>query len=151
MAQSLSLMYIHIIFHIKNDYRTIRTEEAEPLYQYIGGLLKNKHCQLIKIGGMPDHIHILCVLSKNISLADLVRDLKRSSALWLKKQDIWYDKFTWQGGYGAFSTGVSSYQKTVRYIENQREHHRRRSFREEYLLLLKNSGIEFNESYLWED
>ncbi|MCD8264275.1 MAG: transposase [Tannerellaceae bacterium] len=93
MAQSLSLMYSHLIFHIKTDSRTIRKEEAKYLYQYMGGVLKHKNSPPIKIGGMPDHIHILCVLSKNISLSDLVRELKRSSTLWLRRVDKWYASF----------------------------------------------------------
>jgi len=151
MAQSLSLLYVHIVFHIGNSMKTIRSKEQDKLYKYMNGILKANHCPAIRIGGMPDHIHILCILSKNMPLANLVREVKRSTTLWLKSQDTYYGCFKWQGGYGAFSVGVSSYEKTIQYIENQPVHHEKRSFQEEYILFLKESGMEYDKKYLWTD
>ncbi|MCD7936582.1 MAG: transposase [Tannerellaceae bacterium] len=151
MSQSLSLLYVHLIFHIGNKSTALRSVEANPLFHYISGILKEKECYPVRVNGMPDHVHLLFVLSKNIALADLVRDVKRSSTNWLKTTNPYYRNFRWQTGYGAFSVSVSSYQRVINYIDNQPQHHAKKSFREEYLYLLKESGIEYNEEFLWND
>jgi len=150
MSQSLSLLYVHLVFHIGNPLVPIRPYDADRLYSYMSGILKEKDCFPVRIGGMPDHIHLLFVLSKNIALSDLVREVKRSSTTYLKT-DTYYRRFKWQTGYGAFSTSVAAYQRVVRYIDNQAIHHRKKSFKEEYLQILKESGIEYNEDFLWND
>ena len=152
MAQSLSKLYVHIIYHIKNNSQVIiRKQEKEKLYAYMGSIINDNESIPIKINGVEDHVHILCVMSKNISLAKLVEEIKRHSSRWIKTIDPYYTQFAWQGGYGGFSVSPSLHDKTKRYIENQEEHHKKMSFKEEYLLFLKEYGIEYDEKYLWMD
>ncbi len=152
MAQSLSKLYVHIIYHIKNNSQVIiRKQEKEKLYAYMGSIIKDNESIPIKINGVEDHVHILCVMSKNIALAKLVEEIKRHSSRWIKTIDPYYTQFAWQGGYGGFSVSPSLHDKTKRYIENQEEHHKKMSFKEEYLLFLKEYGIEYDEKYLWMD
>ena len=149
MAQSLSKLYVHIIFHIKNNSCTIRKQEKQELYAYMGSIIKDNESIPILINGVKDHVHILCVMSKNIALAKLVEEIKRHSSRWIKTKDSHYAKFAWQGGYGGFSVSPSLHDKTKHYIENQEEHHKKRTFKEEYILFLKEYEIEYNEKYLW--
>ena len=151
MAQSLSKLYVHIIYHIKNPLVKIRNEDKNQLYAYTGSIIKDNKSIPIKINGVEDHIHILCVMSKNIALAKFVEEIKRHSSRWIKTLDPYYAKFSWQGGYGGFSVSPSLHDKTKYYIENQEEHHKKMSFKEEYLMFLKEYGIEYNEKYLWTD
>lgn len=151
MSQSLSKLFVHIIYHVKSTSVLIRKEDADELYAYIGAVLKDLECIPILINGVSDHIHILCVMSKNIALAKLVEDTKRHSSRWIKTKSNYYTKFAWQGGYAGFSVSPSLYEKTKKYIENQEEHHKKMTFKEEYLLFLKEYSIEFDENYLWTD
>ena len=151
MGQSLSKQYTHIIFHIKTTSVKIRSKEKQGLYAYIGAIIKDRQSIPIIINGVEDHIHILCVLSKNISLADFLEDIKKYSSRWIKTKDNYYKNFAWQGGYGGFSVSPSLHDKTKKYIENQEEHHKKMTFREEYLLFLKEYEIEYDENYLWTD
>ncbi|MGQ7870281.1 transposase [Sunxiuqinia sp. sy24] len=151
MAQSLSKLFVHLIFHIKSGSVKIRGTENLKLYAYLGSVLKSNDSIPIIINGTEDHVHILCVMSKNISLAKLVEEIKRHSSRWIKTLNGYYELFAWQGGYGGFSVSPSVYDKTKRYIENQEEHHKRMSFKEEYLMFLKEYGIDFDERYLWKD
>ncbi len=151
MAQSLSKLYIHIVFHTKNNRCLIRQQEKNDLYAYMGSIIKDNQSIPILINGVDDHVHILCVMSKNIAFAKLVEEIKRHSSRWIKTLDPYYSNFSWQGGYGGFSVSPSLHDKTKRYIENQESHHKRMSFREEYLMFLKEYGINYNEQYLWTD
>lgn len=151
MAQSLSKLYVHIIFHIKNTSVTIKKEHSKNLYAYIGSILKSHKSIPIAINGVGDHIHILCVLSKNIALSDLVSKIKSNSSRWIKTVDKCYKTFGWQGGYGGFSVSSSMHDKTVEYIKNQEKHHKKMTFREEYLKFLKEYGVDFDEEHLWVD
>lgn len=151
MAQSLSKLYVHLIYHIKNSSVLVRDEEKQQLYAYIGSVLKSNESIPIVINGTHDHVHILCVMSKNIALAKLVEEVKRHSSRWIKTLDNYYSEFAWQGGYGGFSVSPSIHDKTKRYIENQKHHHKKMTFQEEYLKFLKEYGIDYNEQYLWSD
>ncbi len=151
MAQSLSQLYVHIIFRIKTTSVPIREQEADELYAYIGSIIKSQQSIPIIINGVGDHIHILCILSKNVALADLLEDVKKYSSGWIKTKDNYYKTFAWQGGYGGFSVSPSICEKTKKYIMNQKEHHKKVSFKDEYLLFLKEYGIEYDETYLWRD
>jgi len=151
MAQSLSKLYIHIIFHTKNDGVLIDKHDSTDLYAYIGSVLKSNDSIPILINGVSDHVHILCVMSKNVALSKLVENIKRHSSRWIKTKGEKYGKFAWQGGYGGFSVSPSLYEKSRRYIENQENHHRKMTFQEEYLLFLKEYNIEYDERYLWID
>ena len=150
MSQSLSQLYIHIIFHTKGKSR-INTNDDDKLYSYIGGVIKLTGSVPIRINGMSDHIHILCILSKNISLSALVKSIKTSSSKWLKGVAPCYACFEWQRGYAGFSVSQSVREATTNYITNQAEHHKRISFKEEYLAFLNEYGLEYNEAYLWTD
>ncbi|MBL4561677.1 MAG: transposase [Labilibaculum sp.] len=151
MSQSLSKLYVHIIYHTKYSSVLIRNEEKQKLYAYIGSVLKSNESIPIVINGTNDHLHILCIMSKNIALAKLVEEIKRHSSRWIKTLDEYYNEFAWQGGYGGFSVSPSIHDKTKRYIENQEEHHKRKTFQEEYLMFLREYGVEYNEKYLWTD
>lgn len=151
MSQSLSKLFVHIIFHIKNSHVKIKKENKDELYAYIGAIIKGNESIPILINGVEDHIHIFCVMSKNISLAKLVEELKRHSSRWIKTKGDYYTHFAWQGGYGGFSVSPSLHEKTIQYILIQEDHHKKMSFKEEYLIFLKEYGIEYAEKYLWTD
>jgi REP element-mobilizing transposase RayT len=151
MSQSLSKLFVHIVFHIKYNSCTIRKQESEHLYAYMGSIIKDNGSIPIIINGVENHVHILCVMSKNIALMKLVEEIKRHSSRWIKTLDPYYSKFAWQGGYGGFSVSASLHDKTKKYIENQEQHHAKMNFQQEYLLFLKEYGIEYDSEYLWKD
>lgn len=151
MAQSLSKLYVHLIYHIKTTSVTIRQKDEKRLYAYIGSIIKTNESIPIIINGIEDHIHILFVMSKNIALSKIVEEIKRNSSRWIKDIDNHYENFAWQGGYGGFSVSPSLHDKTKRYIQNQKAHHKKISFQDEYLMFLKEYGIDYNEQYVWND
>ncbi|MDL2238658.1 transposase [Bacteroidales bacterium OttesenSCG-928-K22] len=151
MSQSLSKLFVHIVFHIKSTSVEIRREDKKDLYSYLGAIIKDNNSIPIVINGTADHVHILCVMSKNISLSKFVEEIKRHSSRWIKTLNPYYRKFSWQGGYGGFSVSPSLHDKTKRYIEHQEKHHKRLTFREEYVIFLQQYGIEYDEKYIWRD
>ena len=151
MAQSLSKLFVHIIFHIKNYSCTIRKQEKQELFAYMGSIINDNDSIPILINGIEDHVHVFCVMSKNIALAKLVEEIKRHSSRWIKTKDSYYAQFAWQGGYAGFSVSALLHDKTKHYIEKQEDHHTKMSFKDEDLLFLKEYGIEYNEQYLWND
>ena len=151
MAQSLSKLYVHLVFHIKKTAVPIRNEEKDSLYAYIGSIIKDNSSIPIIINGTKDHLHILCVQSKNITLAKLTEEIKRHSSRWIKTLNPYYRHFAWQGGYAGFSISPSLHDKTKKYIANQEEHHKRISFKEELIAFLNEYDIENDEQYLWAD
>ena len=150
MGQSLVKNYIHLVLSTK--YREPLIDEAieSELYAYLGGICNQLECQPVKIGGFTDHIHILCMLSKKTALMKLVEELKSHSSKWIKTKGEIYLNFYWQGGYGAFSVNPAEMDVVVRYIENQKEHHRKKSFQEEYRAFLKKYEVEYDERYVWD-
>ena len=151
MAQSLSKIYIHLIFHIKTPSPKICEENLERIHAYIGQLVNTLGCRVIQTGGVEDHIHTLFLLSKNESISHVVEELKRNSSRWIKTINSRYERFEWQGGYGAFSVSQSVVDKTVQYIKNQKTHHQKHSFQDEYLEFLKLYGISFDDRYVFTD
>ena len=151
MAQSLSKLFVHVVFHTKHNLPVIRPQEEKDLYAYIGSIIKINHSIPIIINGIENHIHVLFVMSKNITLAKIVEEMKRNSSRWIKTRDEHYSQFAWQAGYGGFSVSPTLYEKTKKYIENQKEHHKKRTFKEEYLMFLKEYEVDFDENYLWTD
>lgn len=151
MSQSLSQLFVHITFHVKYSSVLIKDDDSQSLYAYIGSIINDSGSSPIMINGMPDHIHIFCSLSKNVAAAKLIEDIKRHSSRWIKTLSEYYKNFAWQGGYGIFSVSPSLYDKTVQYIKNQRNHHQKISFKDEYLLFLKQYNIDYDERYLWND
>ena len=129
----------------------MRTEDLGRIFAYIGGIIKGIGGLPIEIGGMTDHVHILTSLPKTMSLADFVRAVKADSSKWMKQLDPCYAAFAWQEGYGAFSVSPSFIDKTVKYIRGQAEHHKKRTFQEEYRLFLEAYGIEYDERYAFSD
>lgn len=151
MAQSLSKLYVHIIFRVKNNSITIKKEIRSELYAYMGSIIKDNESIPIIINGVDDHVHILCVMSKNIALAKLVEEIKRHSSRWIKTKGNYYSNFVWQAGYATFSVSSSLHDKTKTYIEKQEEHHRKLNFQNEYLLFLKEYEIEYKKEFIWID
>jgi len=149
MAQSLSKLYVHIIFHTKHNQPLIHPEVERELYAYIGGVIKENGSVPIKINGTEDHIHILATMSKNIALAKFVEEIKRNSSRWIKTKGDDYQHFAWQGGYAGYSVSQSVVERVKKYIENQKEHHKKVSFRDEYVQFLAEYRIDFDENYLW--
>jgi len=150
MGQSLVKNYIHLVFSTKNREPMIDEAIESDLYAYLGGICHNLECQPIKIGGFTDHIHILCMLSKKIALMNLVEDVKSHSSKWIKTKGEAYQNFYWQNGYGSFSVNPSEVEVVIKYIENQKEHHRKKGFQEEYKAFLKKYKVEYNERYVWD-
>ena len=151
MAQSLSKLFVHLVFHIKNGSVEIDKTVSNELYAYMGAIIKDNESIPILINGTSNHVHILCVMSKNIALSKLVEEIKRHSSRWIKTKGEQYKQFAWQGGYGAFSVSSSLHDKTKRYIENQEIHHKKMTFENEYILFMKKYGINYDERYLWTD
>jgi REP element-mobilizing transposase RayT len=149
MGQSLVKNYIHIVFSTKYREPLIKQTVETELYSYLGGICKKLDCPVIKVGGYTDHIHILCMLSKKITLVKLMEELKSHSSKWIKTKGSEYSNFYWQDGYGAFSVNPSQVAIVVNYIANQKEHHRKKTFQKEYRAFLKKYEVEFDERYVW--
>jgi REP element-mobilizing transposase RayT len=151
MPQSLADVVIHIVFSTKTRVPFLKlTVLRERLDAYIVGTLMNLDCPSIITRSVEDHIHILCHLSRTISIGQLIKEIKTSSSAWVKQQDPHLDDFYWQAGYGAFSVSRSNVEQVKQYIANQEEHHRTRTFQEEFRLLLQRHGIEYDERYVWD-
>ena len=149
MAQTLVSLLVHVVFSTKNR-EPIITPEIEPeLFAYIGGILKNNESRLLDAGGTADHVHLLISQSKNIALSSLMKDVKKDSSLWIKTKGRAFRNFHWQDGYGGFSIGRSNVDELKRYIARQKEHHRKRTFQEEFIQFLDAYGIDYDERYLW--
>jgi putative transposase len=140
----------HVIFSTKNREPLITPEIEPELFAYIGGILKNHESRLLDAGGTADHLHLLISQSKNIGLSTLMKDVKKDSSSWLKTKGISFGNFHWQDGYGGFSIGKSQISRLRKYIVNQREHHRKRSFQDELIQFLEAYEIEYDERYLWD-
>jgi len=151
MASSLAKINIHLIFHTKTTGADIRNEDLPRIFQYIGGIIKGMDGIPIEIGGTYNHVHILTSLPKSIALTDYIRNIKANSSKWIKQLDAHYEQFAWQDGYGAFSVSPSLLEKTIQDIRCQEEHHKKRSFREEYRLFLDAYGIVYDERYAFDD
>ena len=151
MGQSLVKNYIHIVFSTKHRAHMIVPPYEEELHSYLGGVCKNLECQPIKIGGYTDHIHILCMLSKKIALMKLLEEVKSSRLRReMKTKDESLSNFYWQDGYGAFSVNPSEVDRVIAYISNQHEHHKKKTFQDEYRTFLKKYKVEYDERYVWD-
>jgi putative transposase len=150
MPQSLVKNYLHITFSTKNRMPLIKSEIEDELQNYIGGICKSLECCPIKVGGYFDHIHILCLLSQKIALMKLIEEVKSHSSKWIKTKGDDFKSFYWQNGYGAFSVNPTEIELVKKYIINQHEHHRKMTFKEEYLKFLKKYNVEYDEKYVWD-
>ncbi len=150
MSQSINKVYIHTVFSTKYREHTILPEIQAKLYAYMSGTCKKLESFPIQIGGTTDHIHILSALSKKITIIKFIEEVKKTSSKWIKTQGEQYSNFYWQNGYGMFSVNPSELDIAKKYILNQKEHHRKRTFKEEYLAFLKKYDVDYDERYLWD-
>jgi REP element-mobilizing transposase RayT len=151
MAQSLSRLWTHLIFSTKNRFpflvdRVLRAE----MHAFLAEMLRTHGCETLIVGGVEDHAHSLFALSRMQTIANVVKETKRTSSNWIKEASPKLAKFHWQGGYAAFSVSQSNVQEVMRYIENQEEHHKRVTFQDEYRSFLKAYGIDYDERYVWD-
>ena len=150
MSSTFSQIYIQVVFAVRGRNRLIHSSWEEELYKYISGIITNKDQKLIAINGVSDHIHILIGLKPSCRLSDLVREIKKSSNSFIKEKRFVKFRFEWQEGYGAFSYSHSALDNVIAYINNQKKHHKKRTFRDEYLDFLKKFNVEFKDEYLFE-
>jgi len=151
MANTYTQIHLHIIFAVKYREGLIQTSWKNELYKYITGIIQDQKHKLIIINGMPDHLHILIGLHPAQSISDLLQDIKANSSTWINKRKLVRGKFEWQDGYGAFSYGKSQVKDVIKYIENQEEHHKIRTFREEYTAFLERFEVEYDEKYIFKE
>ena len=149
MSQSLSRVYVHITFSTKNHQPFIDETIEVSLFEYIGGICRGLECNPVKIGGHRDHVHILCLLSRKIAQMKLLEEIKKQSSKWIKTKDKHYSDFYWQDGYGIFSVNPSETDIVVSYIENQKEHHKKITFKDEFRAFLKKYKVDYDERYVW--
>jgi len=150
MAGTFSQIYIQVVFAVKGRENLIAKTWKDDLHKYIAGIIKGKEQKSIIVNGMPDHIHAFIGLRPPMAISDLVRDIKNNSSNFINDKKFVKGKFSWQAGYGAFSYGHSQMDKVYNYILNQEKHHKKKTFREEYLEFLKKFEIEYDEKYLFE-
>jgi REP element-mobilizing transposase RayT len=150
MAQSLAAIVVHLVFSTKFRQPLIKPEVEANFHAYLSGIFRDCKCPTLLIGGMPDHIHALFLLHRTWALADLVEEVKKSSSKWMKTNGKEYQHFHWQGGYGAFSVSQSAAQEVKAYIANQKSHHRKMTFQDEFRALLKKYEVEYDERYVWD-
>ena len=148
MPQSLARVLLHLIFSTKHREALITSALRPELPAYLAGTLERIHCTPILAGGPHDHVHVLLGLGRTITIADMVEQLKTGSSKWAKGKGL--PTFAWQAGYGAFSVSESKAPEVLRYIQGQEEHHRHRTFQEEYRDFLRRHGLEFDERYAWD-
>ena len=150
MSQSLSRVYVHLTYGTKNRFPFINERYGKQLHPYVSGILKNLESPALVINSMPDHIHILFRLSKNYALSKVVEEVKKSSSMYLKTLNKDLSSFAWQGGFGAFSVSSSKVEVVRKYIENQKEHHRKKTYREEVEEFLRSYDVEeYDPDYFW--
>jgi len=151
MPQSLAKILVHTVFSTKDRRPFLRDIPLrQELHHYLGGILKNLDCQPIIVGGVEDHVHLLASLSRTCAAAEMVKEVKRGSSLWVKGQDAGLGDFGWQNGYGTFSLGSSQIEEVRRYIAEQEHHHCKLSFQDEFRLLLRRYDVAYDERYVWD-
>jgi len=149
MANTYTQIHIQAVFAVQNRQSLIKNEWKGELYKYITGIIQNNNHKVLQINGMPDHIHILFGMRPTQSLSDLMKQVKQDSSKWINNKKFVDGKFSWQAGFGAFSYSKSELPNVINYIKNQEHHHKSNTFQEEYLQLLKEFNIEFDERYIF--
>ncbi len=147
MSTYTQILY-HITFSTKQRKPTLKKENRSKLFKYIWGVLQNKNCHLYRINCVEDHLHIITHLHPTVALSDLIKDIKLSTTQFIKSEKLFPNFDGWQDGYGAFTHSLSDKDMLIEYVKNQEEHHKKVSFKEEYIRLLKEHKIDFNEKYL---
>lgn len=150
MPQSLARLHIHLIFSTKNRERIIHDQVRDSLHAYMATVLQNLGCPPVLINSVEDHVHILFELARTVAVSSAVEDVKKASSKWIKTQGGEFAGFAWQAGYGAFAVSESNVPAVREYVANQREHHRKKSFQEEYRTFLERHQIAFDERYVWD-
>lgn len=151
MPQSLARVLVHILFSTKNREPLLTTPELRgAMNAYMVGVLGKQGCPSLIVNCVADHMHVLCALSRTLSIADLLEEMKKSTSRWAKTHDPSLHAFRWQAGYGSFSVSESNAPQVKRYIERQEEHHRKVSFQDEYRQFLKLHNIDYDERYVWD-
>jgi putative transposase len=152
VPQSLAKIYIHLVFSVKNREPLLVDSIRQSAHNYMAVVLQNFNCPAVLINSVEDHVHILLELSRTATVAAVVEEVKTTSSKWLKHQEASIDlqNFSWQSGYGAFSVSESMVQNVRDYIANQQEHHRHKTFQEEYRMFLEKHKIQYDERYVWD-
>ena len=150
MPQSLSYLLVHIVFSTKDRIPVLDMATRPALHAYLATVARNAGCECYRVGGVADHVHLAVRISRTITVAHLIEELKTSSSRWLKTQSSALAHFAWQSGYGAFSAGPADLEALRQYIDTQEEHHRTRTFQEEYRAFLKQYEVEYDERYVWD-
>ena len=152
MSQSLAQLYLHLVFSTKHRQPFLSDPNVRlEMHKYLGGICRGQVSPSLVVGGVADHVHILCVLAKTVAVSNLIRELKRESSKWVKTKSADLAGFEWQSGYGAFSISPGHVVALQKYITDQEEHHKTESFQDEFRRLLKKYGIEYDERYLWDE
>ena len=151
MANTYTQIYIQTVFAVENRTSLLKESWREELHKYITGIVQNNKHKLIAINSMSDHIHIFIGMKPIQSVSNLLQDIKESSSKWINKKGFVREKFSWQAGYGGFTYSKSQLPNVIQYIKNQKEHHRRISFSQEYLNFLKEYEVEYDERYVLKD
>lgn len=149
MANTYTKIHIHVVFAVQQRSSLIRNSWKDNLHKYISGIINKSGHKVLAINGISDHVHILIGLRPNQSLSDLMKKVKGSSSKWINENRLVMGRFSWQEGYSAFSYGQSQVNYVIHYIQNQEEHHKRQSLKEEHEMLLKEFNIEFDDRYLF--
>jgi len=150
MPQSLSKVGLHLIFSTKNRQPIIDHEVDQQMEKYISAILKSLGCPVATIKCMPDHVHILLILSRSVTIAKVVEEVKKRSSKWIKTKDMRFESFSWQRGYGIFAVSESNIQTVREYINNQEERHKQISFQEEFIRFLKKHNLDYDERYVFD-
>jgi putative transposase len=150
MPQSLSRVVLHIIFSTKDREPWLDSNVRPRMHAYLATICRDLGADFVHVGGVSDHVHIVTTLPRTLSQAQFIEQIKKTSSKWIKTVDARFRGFSWQRGYGAFSVSPSQLEGVLRYVKEQPEHHRTRTFQEEYRELLRKHGIDFDERYVWD-
>ena len=150
MAQSLSKILLHLVFSTKNRESLIDPQIRPALHAYLAGGVRALGSEAYRVGGVADHVHIACTLPRTLTVSKLLEEIKKSSSAWIKQQSPTCHDFAWQAGYGAFSLGQSQLDALITYIDGQEEHHRHRTFKDEFVVLLERYGVDYDERHVWD-
>ena len=150
MPQSLARLHVHLIFSTKNRAPALHDGVRDALHRYMATVLQNLGCPAVLINSVPDHAHILFDLARTVAVSKAVEDVKKASSKWIKTQGAQFVDFAWQAGYGAFAVSESNVDAVRRYIANQQDHHRTKSFQDEYRDFLLRHRVAFDEKYVWD-
>jgi putative transposase len=151
MANTYTQIYLHFIFAVQNRASLIIPDWEESLHKYIWGIVENNRHRMIAVNGTSNHIHVFLGYNQNQSIPDLMKDIKRSSSLWINKNKYTFGQFNWQEGYGAFSYSHSQIDRVAKYILNQKEHHKETTFKNEYIQFLESFRVAYDKKYVLVD